>query len=1071
MTTNLLRKHGRCPGGGLPAVDIVEDEFSHALPLPSAAVGVKDRASSSSAAKMYQSIYTLLCEKVDISSVEDFPVLNRQNVSQPPSRQGMKIPPLHHSIYKTIPDNLQQAVLAISNHGDILRFVPTKAQALWADFVSPIFDDYASARLRGDLLAMERDVLAFLLAPRVFQSLKPDRRDLFHVLRSRFDALAEFRTSLGSHILEPEHYVFDDEILPGSPPRRDDEADAFFDNLEDGIEMKLDESKEDLMAQHRNVNVLRYGKNISERVVAAVNSGRSAKAIEIILEDAHRPLTDNLLPALNALYPDPLPDKDVSPLPDDSPLLPVTPIVLQSILHSQESKASGPGPSGMVASHLGALSRFPRIFANLAGMLYDIVNGVLQSDVVHLLLTSGRGIPIISDINGRTKIRPLGPPEILFKVAALIASEPSRKSWPLFFAPIQFGVGAPGGAASAGLVTQLAFEKHSKSVVISADATAAFHSLDLKAAMDQLFAHPQFSSMWRWLHWVHSDPKVVVFQKESLERFIICMRRGGLQGDPLYPFFYSLALHSAYLNAIADSPSPLVATAYIDDFSVVGELSAAAAAMTKFEVAATALGLILNDKSNVLVHPDDETVKATAFEYARSKGWSFSDNSIEHLGRRLGCRNHLDDAWLHSEIGSSNRIFDFLKKDLVPKQIRFLLLKNVVVSKVSYLMRTTSPEVIDPFLFEFDQRALETFCTIFELDSTTISANVIAQIGLPVSKAGFGLFPTRDLADAAFVAAVVPIIDCAGPPSSPDDMITQFNNAKARLTSKGVSLPDDPSNAPKVQKQLSDQIHAHVFRELLSELNPVGKSRLLSASQDHAGYCLTHAPRSSSFRLSDDEFMTYGLMRLGLQSKMFGPPQLTCGACGQPLPSDPEERINHAMACTKTKKREGYFRHHHIELELRRTLLESAAFHVTNEPHFESNGRNLRPDLEAFYGGGRPTSLVEVSVTHPSCASYVKDFKSHLVPRASAKHREKEKTAKYRDIIGDRRFFTPAIAETYGALGPQLEKFVRFHSTIISRKTGTPYNRVVSNHFAAIAFALQRGNAQIIHRSLFHVLP
>jgi hypothetical protein len=177
------------------------------------------------------------------------------------------------------------------------------------------------------------------------------------------------------------------------------------------------------------------------------------------------------------------------------------------------------------------------------------------------------------------------------------------------------------------------------------------------------------------------------------------------------------------------------------------------------------------------------------------------------------------------------------------------------------------------------------------------------------------------------------------------------------------------------------------------------------------------------------------------------------------------------MSCTKIKKREGYFRHEHIELELRRTLLESAAFHVTNEPHFVHNGKNLRPDLEAFFGGGCPSTLVEVSVTHPSCPSYIKDAKSHLVPRAAARQREKDKASKYKEIVGERRYFTPAVAETYGALGEHLEKFVRYHSTIISRKSGSPYNRVVSNHFAAIAFALQRGNAQIIHRSLFHSLP
>ena len=193
------------------------------------------------------------------------------------------------------------------------------------------------------------------------------------------------------------------------------------------------------------------------------------------------------------------------------------------------------------------------------------------------------------------------------------------------------------------------------------------------------------------------------------------------------------------------------------------------------------------------------------------KGWSFSDKSVEHLGRRLGTRNSLDDVWAQNEVESAYRVFDFLKRDVVSKQIRYLLLKNVVVSRVAYVMRTTSPEMLAPLLFKFDQHALETFCSIFEIDSSAISPHVITQIGLPVSKAGFGLFPTRDLADSAFVASVLPLIDRASPSSDSNDILTQFNNAKTRLISMGVSLPDDPSRVHKLQRQFLNRSMRTIF--------------------------------------------------------------------------------------------------------------------------------------------------------------------------------------------------------------------------------------------------------------------
>jgi hypothetical protein len=635
---------------------------------------------------------------------------------------------------------------------------------------------------------------------------------------------------------------------------------------------------------------------------------------------------------------------------------------------------------------------------------------------------------------------------------------------------VQFGVGASGGASIAGLTAQVEFEKYSENVILSSDATAAFQSLDLRAAMTELFSYPHFATTWRWLYWVHADPKSVVFAKQSPGLEIIEFGRGGHQGDPLYPFFFALALHKAYVRSVENSATPLTPVAYLDDFSIIGEFPAASAAMDKFQALASDLGLTLNEKSNVLAHTEDSLNKRLAIEYAQLKGWSFSDLSIVILGMRVGNRNCQDVQWIEREVRSSEPIFEFLKRDRLTKQIRFLLLRNVVVAKLSFLMRTSPPDAIMESLEWFDRKTLETFCSIFEIDTASLTAEIIAQIGLPLSKAGFGLHPTRDLADAAFVSSIWPVIGRAGPPSHGHDLASQFHDARERLASKGVLLPDDdPSSVKKLQKTLSDQLHARIFRELMAASPPAAKSRLLSASQPHSSYCLSHAPCSPSFRLSDDEFLTFGLMRLGLHGTI-GPHQHSCGACGQPLPEGQEERITHAMACTKTRKREGYFRHHHIEHELRRTLLESSAFHVTNEPHFESKGQNLRPDLEAFFGGGRPSSLVEVSVTHPSCQSYIK-LNSHLIPRAAVRQREKEKSAKYKELVNGRRNFTPAIAETYGALGEQLEKFVQFHSSIISRKTGAPYNRVVSNHFSAIAFALQRGNAQIIHRSLFHALP
>ena len=237
---------------------------------------------------------------------------------------------------------------------------------------------------------------------------------------------------------------------------------------------------------------------------------------------------------------------------------------------------------------------------------------------------------------------------------------------------------------------------------------------------------------------------------------------------------------------------------------------------------------------------------------------------------------------------------------------------------------------------------------------------------------------------------------------------------------------------------------------------------------------MTKSPSIKSHRLPV-QFTLNVCMRLGcLPMSLDGSPQRhTCGGCGQPLPADADEQIAHAMSCKKINPREGNIRHFGTETVASQLLRNSGAVAVTRNQSFEivdSKGQRkfLRPDLESFTGDNRTPTLYDISVTHPSCITYRAE--ASVNPRSAARNRERYKISKYSPLcLNGRRRIVPLVMETYGALGPDLERFIRFHSTLISRANGRSYHVVVYENFANFSFALQRGNYAMIAKCIYHV--
>ena len=533
-------------------------------------------------------------------------------------------------------------ICLLADHGEIPRSFPAHLSAVFAHFIKSIISPY-----NDPLISRERkdDIIKQLLASaRLFQDIPPGAR-FGATLRSRINIVNKRREANHGR-LNIEVFNFEGLSFEGnrSPPR-------LSDNVEDDEGMDL--------------GIGDY-ENLRKRVIALVSTGSISKAAAAIEEEGKKKKLEDPLGKMQALYPPKMNSDPIPSLPIDAPDLNFPAYFLPKFLRKRAMDNAGPGPSGMTARHLTCLLKFPVLSSILHNIINDIANARIACPSLRLALTSGiaHGHMEMRE-DGSEKLRVLAPQEILYRLAADYTLHAAGKFFDEYFLPIQYSIGASGGSERAAIELQLAFERSRNNVLEKNDVKNAFGCIHRPKMFENLFALKQFKSTWRLSYMTYGATNCVVVKLPDGAYGTIMVERGGLQGDPLYPFLYCLTVQPAYLEALSVADDRVCGKAVMDDFQVVGLQPDTTKVIERYGQLLVPLGLSLAPNKSKLVSHNPSALLAESSSSSQSLPsplplYSFSSSSHEPLDfqQPLEPMHMTSASFSSSSLSSSSLLID-----------------------------------------------------------------------------------------------------------------------------------------------------------------------------------------------------------------------------------------------------------------------------------------------------------------------------------------------------------------------------------------------------------------------------
>jgi hypothetical protein len=158
-------------------------------------------------------------------------------------------------------------------------------------------------------------------------------------------------------------------------------------------------------------------------------------------------------------------------------------------------------------------------------------------------------------------------------------------------------------------------------------------------------------------------------------------------------------------------------------------------------------------------------------------------------------------------------------------------------------------------------------------------------------------------------------------------------------------------------------------------------------------------------------------------------------------------------------------RHDHFKAALSR-LVHRAGRSSQLEPAYNAFGladpahQRARADVRAFLPPPLGLTLLDVSVTHPRCSSYVHAAAASPGATAASRDQVKYNAMSGHALHGQR--FVPASVETYGYLGKPLVQFLSQLSEVAAQKTlGLNQGSFLASAYRELSVALVRGQGRV----------
>jgi hypothetical protein len=258
-----------------------------------------------------------------------------------------------------------------------------------------------------------------------------------------------------------------------------------------------------------------------------------------------------------------------------------------------------------------------------------------------------------------------------------------------------------------------------------------------------------------------------------------------------------------------------------------------------------------------------------------------------------------------------------------------------------------------------------------------------------------------------------------------------------------LALPPDPLLIPVSADTVTRQVRA--ARPTLSQAqtqcsaaeifqagdSPLHRARLLSLQCRHAGAYLDTVPVTPYRCLSDGDFINGGHFGLGATGTNPHAPAATYSRHVQG--SD----IDHVMSCNRLSG--GRSRRNDHWKEALSRISARAGCNARTEPSYNSVGvaaagrQGVRADIEVTLPPPHGPTLMDISMIHPRCATYV--AAASQTRGAAAALRDRDKYRAHAGHLHPGHTFVPASFETYGHLSRPIMRYLCTLSDVASARS------------------------------------